>query len=37
MDEERLPQKKFLNWIPTGRRKRGRPKTRLKEGVLTAM
>jgi hypothetical protein len=26
MDEERLPQK-ILNWIPIGRRKRGRPKT----------
>jgi hypothetical protein len=36
MDEERLPQK-ILNWMPTGRRKRWRPKTRLKEGVLTAM
>jgi hypothetical protein len=36
MDEERLPQK-ILNWIRTERRKRGRPKTRWKEGVLTAM
>jgi hypothetical protein len=34
--EERLPQK-ILNWIPTGRRKRGRPKTRWKECVLRAM
>jgi hypothetical protein len=33
MDEERLPQKN-LNWMRTGRRKRGRPKTRWKEGVL---
>jgi hypothetical protein len=29
MDEERLPQI-ILNWIPAGRRKIGRPKTRWK-------
>jgi hypothetical protein len=29
--------KKILNWIPTGRRKRGRPETRWKEGVLRSM
>jgi hypothetical protein len=33
MDEERVPQK-TLNWIPTGRGKHGRSKTRWKEGVL---
>jgi hypothetical protein len=33
MDEERVPQK-MLNWIPTGRGKHGRSKTRWKEGVL---
>jgi hypothetical protein len=33
---ERLPQK-ILNWTLTGRRKRGRPKTRWEEGVLRAM
>jgi hypothetical protein len=27
---------KILNWEPTGRRKRGRPKTKRKEGVLRA-
>jgi hypothetical protein len=36
MDDERLPQK-ILIWIRTGRRKKGRPKTRWKEGVLRAM
>jgi hypothetical protein len=36
MDEEKLPRK-ILNWIPAGRRKRGRPKTRWKEGVLRSM
>jgi hypothetical protein len=36
MSEERLPQK-ILNWTPTGRRKRGRPETRWKKGVLRAM
>jgi hypothetical protein len=36
MDEERLPQK-ILNWIPTGKRKRGIPKARCKAGVLRAM
>jgi hypothetical protein len=35
MYEERLPLK-ILNWVPAGRRKR-RPKTRWKEGVLRAM
>jgi hypothetical protein len=35
MDEERLPQQ-ILNWTPPGTRKRGRPKTRWKEGVLRA-
>jgi hypothetical protein len=34
MNEERLSQK-ILNWTLTGKRKRGRPKTRWKEGVLT--
>jgi hypothetical protein len=29
MDEEKDPQR-ILNWIPAGRRKRGRPKTRWK-------
>jgi hypothetical protein len=29
--------KKNLNWEPTGRRKRGRPKTRWNEGVLREM
>jgi hypothetical protein len=33
MDEERLPQN-ILNWVPTGRKKRGRLKTRWKEGAL---
>jgi hypothetical protein len=33
IDEERLPRK-ILNLTPTGRWKRGRPKTRLKEGLL---
>jgi hypothetical protein len=28
---------KNFNWIPTGRRKRGRPRTRGKEGVFRAM
>jgi hypothetical protein len=32
MDKERLPQN-ILNCIPTWRRKRGRPKTRCKEGT----
>jgi hypothetical protein len=36
MDEERLPQT-ILNWIPIGRRKRGKPKTRRKESILRAM
>jgi hypothetical protein len=36
MDEERLPRK-ILNWIRIGRRERGRPRTRWKEGVLRAM
>jgi hypothetical protein len=36
INEEILPQK-ILNWIRTGRRKRGRPKTRWKEGILRAM
>jgi hypothetical protein len=36
MDEERLPQN-ILNWIPSGRRKRGRPKTRWKEVILRAL
>jgi hypothetical protein len=36
MNEERLPHE-ILNWIPIGRRKRGIPKTRWKEGVLRAM
>jgi hypothetical protein len=36
MHEERLPQK-ILNLMPTGRRKRGRPRTRWKGGVLRAM
>jgi hypothetical protein len=36
MNEEKLSQQ-ILNWIPTGRRKTGRPKTRWKEGVLRAM
>jgi hypothetical protein len=36
MDKERLLQS-ILNWIPTERRKRGRPKTRWKEGVLREM
>jgi hypothetical protein len=36
MDKERLLQS-ILNWIPTGRRKRGRLKTRWKEGVLREM
>jgi hypothetical protein len=31
--EERVPQQ-ILNWIPTGRRNAGRPKTRWKCGVL---
>jgi hypothetical protein len=35
MDEEIFPQK-ILNSTPTGRRKRGRPKARWKEGVLRA-
>jgi hypothetical protein len=35
-DEERLPQK-IVNWVPSGRRKRGRPKTSWKEGVLRAV
>jgi hypothetical protein len=34
MDEYCL---KIFNWILTGRGKRGRPKTRWKEGVLRAM
>jgi hypothetical protein len=29
--------KKLFNWIPTGRRKRGRPKTTWKEGILRAV
>jgi hypothetical protein len=33
MDEERLPQQ-ILKWTSPGTRKRGRPKTRRKEGVL---
>jgi hypothetical protein len=36
MDGERLIQK-ILNWTPTGRRKRRRPKIRWKEGVVRAM
>jgi hypothetical protein len=36
MGEEKLPQT-VLNWIPTGRTKSGRPKTRWKEGILIAM
>jgi hypothetical protein len=36
MVKERLPQN-ILNWIPTGRRKRGRPKTRWKEGIFRVM
>jgi hypothetical protein len=36
MDKERLPQK-ILNWTSTGRRKRGRPETRWKEGKLRDM
>jgi hypothetical protein len=34
--EERLPQK-ILNWTSPGGRKREKPKTRWKEGVLRAM
>jgi hypothetical protein len=37
MDEEKLPKEIKLDTLPTGRRKRGRPKTRWKEGALTAM
>jgi hypothetical protein len=36
MAKDRLPQK-TLHWIPTGRRKRGTPKTKWKEGILKAM
>jgi hypothetical protein len=36
VDDERLPQK-ILNWIPTERRKRGKPKAERKECVLRAM
>jgi hypothetical protein len=36
MDEEILPQQ-ILSRIPTGRRKKGRMKTRWKEGILRAM
>jgi hypothetical protein len=36
IEEERLPQN-ILNWTPTGRIKRERPKTRWKECVLTEL
>jgi hypothetical protein len=36
MDEGGLPQQ-ILNWTPTGRRKRGRPKSKWKEGVIRVM
>lgn len=36
MEERRLPKKCF-EWIPHRRRKRGRPRTRWKDGIQVAM